>query len=114
MTNLHRFTIVAYAFMAVSSAWSAALPTGHAWHIVTCVVWVGLTGLAWRNDRMDARLREAARLSAMADGMASVARAVDHMGDRIGWDVAEDIAAAAYGAAAETRAESIRVLGGTR
>ena len=111
MSNLHRLTVVAYAFMVVSSAWSAALPTGHVWHILNCVVWVGLTGLAWHNGRNDARLREAARLSAMADGMSSVAGGVRRMSGRIG-DVAEDIAAAALGAAAETRAEAIKILGG--
>lgn len=110
MTWLHRGTIFVYAFMAASSAYSASLPTGHGWHVAAAVCWVGLAALAWHNGRLDARLREAARLSSMADGMASVAGGVERMTREIG-PVAYDIAAAAYGAAAEKRTEALAVLG---
>ena len=111
MTWLHRLTIFGYALMAASCAWSAYLPTGTWAHVACAALWIGLTVLAWRNGRMDQRIREAARLSAVADGIASVASSVAGLSERIG-PVANDIAAAAYGAAADMRRDAIAVLDG--
>lgn len=117
MSALHRWTVVAYVCMAVSCAWSAYLPTGTWFHAACAVLWMGLTVLAWHNGRnearLDARLKQAAHLSSMADGMSSVAHAVRGMSPRLG-PVAEDVALAAFGAAAEMRADAIAALGGKR
>ena len=111
MSALHRWTAVAYACMVVSCAWSAYLPTGTWVHVACAVLWAALTLSAWRNGRMDQRIKQAAHLSSMADGMSSVAHAVRGMSGRLG-PVAEDVAVAAFGAAAEMRADAIAVLEG--
>ena len=111
MTWLHRWTVFGYVCMAASCALEAARTSGHWTDIAFAALWAVLVVLAWRNGRMDARIRQAARLSAMADGMVSVAQGVADMSERIG-PVAHDIAAAAYGAAADMRRDAITVLGG--